>query len=193
LFESRSDVPGEADFQPLDLERMFIGDFSFLLLLEIMVRTAVMYMVALGLVRFIGKRGLGQLSPFEYLVVIAMGSATGDPMFYPEVPLIHGALVLAIIVALQKTFFKLTQQSGLVATFIESTPTLLVDHGVMLEERMKEEGISEGDLFEKLREGGIEHLGQVRYAYLEPSGRVSIFKISPDRQTTGQSILPQEA
>jgi len=186
-------MPGEADIQPFDLERMFIGDFSVLLMLEIVVRTAIMYLVALGLVRFIGKRGLGQLSPFEYLVVIAMGSATGDPMFYPEVPLIHGALVLAIIVVLQKTFFKLTQKPGIVMTFMESTPTLLVDHGVLIEDRLKIEGMSEGDLFEKLREGGIEYLGQVRYAYLEPSGRVSIFKFAPEPQATGKSILPQEA
>jgi uncharacterized membrane protein YcaP (DUF421 family) len=186
-------LPGESDFEPFDLERMFIGDLSALLMLEILVRTAIMYLTALGLVRFIGKRGLGQLSPFEYLVVIAMGSATGDPMFYPEVPLIHGALVLAMIVALQKTFFRLTQKSGKVAEYMESTPSLLVDHGVLLEHKLEEEGMSHSDLYAKLREGGIEALGEVRYAYLEPSGRVSIFKLPANLQTMGHSILPQEA
>jgi uncharacterized membrane protein YcaP (DUF421 family) len=186
-------MPAETDIQPFDLDRMFLGDVSALFMLEIVFRTAFMYLTALGLVRFIGKRGLGQLSPFEYLVVIAMGSATGDPMFYPEIPLVHGALVLAVIVALQKTFFTLTQKHGVVTTFMESTPTLLVDHGVLLEDRLQGEGMSDRDLFEKLREGGIEHLGEVRYAYLEPSGRVSIFKLAPGRQTTGRSILPQEA
>jgi len=171
---------------------MFLGDASELFLLEIMVRTAIMYVTALCLVRYIGKRGLGQLSPFEYLVVISMGSATGDPMFYPEVPLVHGAVVLVVIVFLQKMFFKLTQKHNFVSSFVEGTPSLLVDHGLLLEDKLKDEGMSRDEIFEKLREGGIENLGEVRYAYLEPSGRVSIFKLDPERRSRSQSILPEQ-
>ena len=183
-------MPEESDFQPFDLHRMFIGDASELFLLEIMFRTAFMYLAALILVRYIGKRGLGQLSPFEYMVVISMGSATGDPMFYPEVPLIHGTLVLMVIVALQKTFFRLTQKKNFIATFAEGTPTLLVDHGLVLDARLKAEGISRDEVFEQLREHGIEDIGEVRYAYLEPSGRLSVFKLDPHRRSRSGSILP---
>jgi hypothetical protein len=70
------------EYQGFDLERMFIGEFSPVLLAEIAVRTVVMYVYALAVVRFIGKRGLGQVTPFEFVIVIALGSATGDPMFY---------------------------------------------------------------------------------------------------------------
>src|SRR5688572_16069737 len=181
----------DTEYTPFDLHRMFIGDeFSLLFIAEILVRTAIMYLSALLLVRFIGKRGLGQLSPFEYLVVITMGSATGDPMFYPEVPLLHGAVVLTMIVALKKLFLKLSQKSGIISTFVESPPTLLIDHGVLLEDHLKSEAMSKDDLFVKLREAGIEDLGEIRYAFIEPSGQVSIFRLPADRQFAVLSILP---
>ena len=113
-----------ADVSPFDLHRMFLGDdFSMLLLGEVVFRTAFMYISALVLVRFIGKRGLGQLSPFEYLVVIAMGSAAGDPMFYPDVPLINAVVVLAAIVLLQRGLVSASDRSVAVNHFVESVPT----------------------------------------------------------------------
>ena len=121
----------EQSYEAFDLQRMFIGDFSVLLLLEIAVRTAIMYLYALGLVRFIGKRGIGQLTPFEYVIVIALGSATGDPMFYPEVPLVHGMVVLAIIVALQKLLIATSERNERVERFVSSTPSLLIEGGVL--------------------------------------------------------------
>ena len=180
---------------PFDLERMFLGDdFSLLLLGEIMFRTAFMYISALLLVRLIGKRGLGQLSPFEYLVVIAMGSAAGDPMFYPDVPLVHGFLVLAGIVFLQKGLVTMSDRSEAVNHFVESVPTMLVRDGNVLEGPLRGESLARDELYDMLREHGISNTGQVRLAFLEPSGRLSVFRVPDDRHPMqGESTLPREA
>jgi len=183
----------EADAQPFDLNRMFLGDeVSLLLLAEIAFRTAFMYVAALLLVRFIGKRGLGQLSPFEFLVVIAMGSAAGDPMFYPDVPLIHGVLVLAVIVSLQKLLVDITSRNDRIEHFIESVPALLIQDGVILKDELHREEIARDELMMKLREQGIANVGEVHLAYLEPSGRLSVFlKEDHPRTRTGESTLPK--
>ena len=184
---------GQEDHQPLDLERIFLGDdFALLFLVEILFRTFFMYVSALLLVRFIGKRGLGQLSPFEFLVVIAMGSAAGDPMFYPEIPLINGVLVLAGVVFLEKTLIMLSGRNQKLEHFIESVPALLVQDGAVIEDHIREEGLARDELMMKLRERGIANLAEVHLAYLEPSGALSIFRVEDrPRREDGESTLPE--
>lgn len=70
---------------PFDLQRMLIGDAPPLFFLEILVRTLVIYAYTLLLLRWLGSRTIGQLSTVEFVLVIALGSAVGDAMFYPEV------------------------------------------------------------------------------------------------------------
>jgi uncharacterized membrane protein YcaP (DUF421 family) len=184
----------EQDYTPFDLQRMFLGDdYALLLLLEIGVRTAIMYIAALLLGRFLGKRGLGQLSPFEYLLVIAAGSAVGDPMLYFDVPLLHGILVLAGLVLCEKALTALVERSKSAERFIESVPALLVRDGSVLETNLKREGLARDELYGKLRESGVSNLAQVRLAYLEPSGRFSVFRRSDDLMTVREgSTLPAD-
>lgn len=180
------------DYEPFDLQRMFLGDeMSMLFLVEILFRTAIMYLSALLLVRFIGKRGLGQLSPFEFLVVIAMGSAAGDPMFYPDVPLLHGIVVLAGIVVLQKILIEFAARNNRAEHFIESIPALLIKDGLILDEELKKEGIARDELMMQLREHGIANVAEVKLAYLEPSGHLSIFRQDSEPSShAGETTLP---
>lgn len=182
----------EAGYEAFDLKRMFIGDYSSLLLLEIVFRTTVMYVFALLAVRLLGKRGIGALSPFEWVVVIALGSAMGDPMFYPEVPLVHGMIVITVIVVLQRIVERMKQRHAGAERFMESAPSLIVEGGRIQEDVLRREELSVPELLMELRLGGITNVGQVRYAYLEPSGRVSIFKYEDSAFTPGQSTLVME-
>ena len=74
---------------PFDLTRMFFGTDPTLFYLEIVFRICAVYAYALLLIRWIGGRSIAQMSTVEFLLVIALGSAVGDAMFYPEVPLLH--------------------------------------------------------------------------------------------------------
>lgn len=180
------------EYQGFDLERMFIGEFSPVLLAEIAVRTVVMYVYALAVVRFIGKRGLGQVTPFEFVIVIALGSATGDPMFYPEVPLVHGMMVLTMVVFLQKGLTFLGGRNTQVQHFVDSVPALLIENGVVREDVVRAEGFAVDELMMRLRKSGVRNVGQVEYAWLEPSGELSVFAVdSPTR--VARSTFPRES
>lgn len=119
----------ESDYEPFDLRRMFIGDFSALLMAEIAVRTIVMYVFALLIIRLLGKRGMGQLTPFEYVIVFAIGSATGDPMLYPEVPLLHGMIALTVVVLLQRIVLEALKRNPGVEHVVDSAPALIIERG----------------------------------------------------------------
>mgnify|MGYP000976287537 CR=1 FL=1 len=121
----------EAAVTAFDLKRMLIGDDPPLFLLEIVVRTLIIYAYTLVLLRWLGSRAIGQLSTVEFLLVIALGSAVGDATFYPEVPLFHAMLVITLIVGLNKLLDTLIERlddlSGLVGVAIERSDGIIVD------------------------------------------------------------------
>lgn len=182
---------GGEKIQPLDWQRMFIGDTDPLFLLEIAIRTGIIFLWLLFLLRITGKRGLAQLSPIELAIVIGLGSAAGDPMFYPEVPLLHAMLVLALVVGLQRLLAHLIIHNEAVETFVEGIPVELVRDGVIVPGRLDHARLSREDLFEKLRAQQVRQLGQVQRAYFEQDGQLSVFLHSPDSEAPpGLPLVP---
>lgn len=174
----------------MDLTQMLVGDFSWGFTLEIALRTCLMYLYTLGVIRLLGKRGMGHLSPFESVIIVALGSAVGDPMFYADVPLLHGIVVITVVVLLQRLLELATEHSHETARVLEGTVRVLVVDGEVDRRALDEERLTETELFSALREHEVEHLGQVRRAYLEPSGSVTVFKAEADREQDGRSVLP---
>lgn len=174
-----------------DLNRILFGDMPWLYVAEIVFRTSVMYLYALVVVRMLGKRGMGQLAPFDFVIIIALGSAVGDPMFYHDVPLFHALVAITGIVLFTRGLVHLTQRSPRIDAFLSSSSTRLVKDGVMELENMAAEGISRDELFQALRTEGIEQLGQVERAYLEPSGRVTAFRHPAGEAMPGVPLLPE--
>ena len=180
------------EVEVFDLQRMFLGDLSPWFLLEVAFRTTFMFAYTLILVRLTGKRGMGEVTPFELLLVVALGSAVGDPMFYPDVPLFHAMLVVAVIVLLQQAMSVMLDHSKTAERMLESTSTRLVADGVIDLPAMRAEHFSNEELFMLLREEGVEQLGQVKRAYLEPSGRLSAWLFSKEDVEPGLPILPAD-
>ena len=173
-----------------DLYRIFIGDQPLSFLVEILFRTAVMYLYVLLVLRLLGKRGMGQLSPFEFTIIIALGSAVGDPMFYPEVPLLHCLAVVTVVVAMTRFVTYLSNRSEAVEDFLEGQPRSIVTDGELDLKAIDGERFSREELFMLLRERNVSQLGQVRQAYLEPSGAISAFRAPEDRCKPGLPIIP---
>lgn len=184
---ARTTEEGDVEFDPI---RMLVGDFSWGFTLEIVVRTVIMYAYTLAIVRVLGKRGLGHLSPFELVIIVALGSSVGDPMFYADVPLVHGFIVITVVVGMQRILQEITERSPRWERFLESKARRLVKGGVVDTQALNREDLSERELFSALREREVEHLGQVRLAYLEPSGVITVFKVDEEHVSPGRSVLP---
>lgn len=173
-----------------DLYHIFFGDWPWLFMLEILLRTVVIYAYTLVLIRLVGKRGMGQLSPFDFVIVIALGSAVGDPMFYQEVPIVHTMLVISVVVGLQRLLGAITERNSRVSRFIESEPSLLVNDGVIDRLKLHEEQLECEELLASLRVTGIKQLGEVEKAYIETSGHISVLKRA--RPLPGRPLIPPE-
>ena len=180
-------------FQPFDWHRMFLGDQAgFLYLAEIAFRTLVMYLYALIFARFIGSRGVGQISPFEFILIIIISSAAGDPMFYHNVPLLHGILVLTVVMALHSGMSFLTSWNEGAEDVLEGEPILVVEDGTVVETALGTRTMSRRELMVQLRHQSIRDVGEIERAFFEPDGKISVLKASPDKQKKTESTTPQE-
>lgn len=176
--------------EPFDWQRIFFGDTSWLFLLEVIFRTSLLYLFAILLLRLTGSRGVGQLSAFDVVIIIAMGSAVGDPMFYPNVPLLHGFVVITVIVLIQRLISLLLINRTKAEGILEGKPLTIVDEGRLLLENLDRATLSQEDVFMQLRHQSISNLGAVRKAYVEHDGQFSIFQFRNGRERSGLPLIP---
>lgn len=168
---------------PFDWHRIFLGDENeYLYMLEIGFRVLFIYLFTVFFMRFMGKRGNRGLSTFENVLVIALGSATGDAMFYPKIPLAYACLVIALIVILNRSLQYLQLRSRPVNTFLDGVPVVVVKHGELVSDGLKTSRVREEEMFGMLRQRGIGDIGSVEYAILERSGELSVFEY--DKKST---------
>jgi len=172
----------------IDWQEMLIGNESPIFLLEIIIRTVIIYAYTLALLRWLGSRAIGQLSTVEFLLVIALGSAVGDAMFYPDVPLIHCLLVVTVVVGANKLIDLGIAQSKSIEHAIDGKPEQAIRDGVICGPFLDSSSLGTSELFQKLRENGIRQLGEVEHAIVEADGVLTVFRVAPERP--GLPILP---
>lgn len=173
-----------------DFYRIFWGDTTLPLLLEIAFRTVVMYIYALVLLRFVSRRGFGNLSLFEIIIIIALGAAIGEPIIDTHIPLARAFLVAAVVIAVMRATVFMVSRSDRMEDIVEGTATRIVSSTRLDRDGMHRAGYSQEEVALKLRLGGIQHLGQVKGAYVESNGEVSIFTYPPGQVQSGLPIVP---
>jgi uncharacterized membrane protein YcaP (DUF421 family) len=172
-------------------ERLLFNELPIEFLLEVMFRTIIMFTVVLLTLKFAGKRGVKQLSIFELVIIISLGSAAGDPMFYEDVGLIPAMLVFVIILILYRSVTWLLGKSKKFEYFIEGNVQSIIEDGQFSLQTFEKEDLAQDEFFSELRARSIEHLGQVRNAYIETNGTVSVFFYEDADVKFGLPIRPQ--
>lgn len=174
----------------MDWNRIFLHDLDGSFALEILFRTVFMFLVVVAILRLSGKRGVRQLSIFELAIILTLGSAAGDAMFYDDVALIATLLVCVTAIALYRLITWLTVKSSRLEKLIEGKAVYIVEDSVMIIKDDEKDSLSKEEFFAELREKGVEHLGQVRVAILETGGNLSVFFYANDEVKYGLPILP---
>lgn len=170
--------------------RIFLHDLDGRFALEILFRTVFMFLVVVTILRLSGKRGVRQLSIFELAIILTLGSAAGDAMFYDDVALLSTLLVCVTTIALYRLITWLTVKNRSLEKLIEGKAVYVIEDGVMVIKDDAKESLSKQEFFAELRDKGVEHLGQVRAAVLETGGSLSVFFYTNEDVKYGLPILP---
>ncbi len=171
-------------------ERLLFNELPPIFLLEVVFRSTVMFLVVLGTLKLTGKRGVRQLSVFELVIIITLGSAAGDPMFYEDVGILTATVVFIVIISLYRLITWLCAKYKFISNFIEGEPVYLIEDGKFSIKNYGKESLAHDEFFTELRMRNVEHLGQVKAAIIETSGEVSVFFFIDEEVKPGLPILP---
>jgi uncharacterized membrane protein YcaP (DUF421 family) len=172
------------------MQELLVGNENWAFLGTVALRTALMFVVILGGLRLMGKRGIKQLSVFELGVIIGLGSAAGDPMFYSDVGLLPALVVFAIVLTMYRLLEIVLNKSEATARKLEGVPIEVLRHGTLTEPAMDKIEITTAELFAALRLHSISHLGQLDRAIVEANGEVSVYFVAEDDVKPGLPIIP---
>lgn len=175
-----------------DWQRMLLGDFPYLFLGEVAFRALFAFVVVFLFLKVSGRRGIRQLSLFELVVILTLGSAAGDVSFYDDVPLLPVAMVFVTLLLLYRVTVLVMSHSERFSDWMEGKPVTIIQGGLYELNSLDHLNISPEEFFMELRQQGVEHLGQVRLGILETDGDVSLYFYPPEAIKPGLSVLPPE-
>lgn len=177
---------------PFDLQRMLIDEFPISFLYEVAFRASLAFIAVFLFLKCSGRRGIRQLSLFELVVILTLGSAAGDVSFYHDVALLPVAVVFVTLLVLYRLTIFAIRRSKHLHALIEGVPITVIKEGLYELKSLKKLNISSGELLMEFRQRGVEHLGQVRLAIVETDGDVSLYFFDADNVRPGLSVLPPE-
>ena len=144
-------------------------------------RTAVMYLVLLGVIRLLGKRQVGQMEPSEFVVTMVIANLASIPLEETELPLMAGIIPIVTIFVLEGVLSFLTLKSIRLRRIFCGKPVILVENGRPLWEDLRKTRVTMDELMGHLRLKDVMDIRTVQYAILETNGSLSVF------------LYPQEA
>lgn len=137
-------------------------------------RALILFMIVFLAVRLMGKRELGQLQPYEFVIAIMIANLASVPMSEMGIPILNGIVPILTLLLAHVGLTFLSLKSKAAQRLICGTPTIIVSKGYIIENAMRSSGYSFSDLMEQLRVNGYFSLSDVEYAILETSGQISV-------------------
>ncbi len=151
---------------------------------EFCLRIVILYIVVGIALRVMGKREIGQLSVFDFVVSVMIAELSTVPMEDTDQPLMQALLSVGSLVALQVLVAIIQLKSRRFRHLIDGEPTILVEHGQIQDKEMRKMRYTVNDLMMQLREKGIANVADVEFAILETSGKLSVFPKAERRPVT---------
>ena len=141
---------------------------------EFILRAVVVYAVVLGMVRLGGKRALGQITPFDVLLIVLLGNAVQNALLGQDTSLAGGLLLAATLITLNYTVGWVTTRSRRMERLIEGEPVLVARDGKLLDSVLRRELITQADFDAAMRQQGCGGIEEVALALLEINGHITI-------------------
>jgi uncharacterized membrane protein YcaP (DUF421 family) len=143
-------------------------------LLGVALRTAIVYVCLVLGFRFLGKREAGQLSTLDLVVLLVISNAVQNAMVGENTSLLGGLLAALVILVLDLLLHAAADRWRPLRDALDGEPTILVDHGRILFENLRNEGISDRELAVALRQNQLLSADEALFVFLETNGQISV-------------------
>ena len=157
-------------------------------MLATFIRSIVIYIIVLIVMRLMGKREIGQMQPFELAISIMIADLAATPMAETGIPISNGIVPILGLLVMHLVISTLNIKSTKAREIICGKPSILIYRGKIDEKTLRKERFTINELEERLRDNNIFNIGDVDYAILETSGQVTVIPKPNKRNTTPEDI-----
>jgi uncharacterized membrane protein YcaP (DUF421 family) len=163
-------------------------------MLNVILRTVILFFALLVMLRLMGKRQIGQLQPYEFAVMLISSNLVTVPMADLSTPLLWGILPIYVLLVMGIFLSELSMKSVLLRRIICGKPRILIERGIILRPALKAVRYTLNDLMEQLRSNDVFDISEVYYAVLETNGEISVILKSDVRslKPKDMGILPDQ-
>jgi uncharacterized membrane protein YcaP (DUF421 family) len=144
--------------------------------MDIVLRASAVFVILYLLLRLLGKRELGQLTPFELLVMIVMGDLIQQGVTHNDFSLTGALLAVATFGFLALLLSWITYLFPAMERLLDGNPRVVVRDGTIIAENLRRDRVTRSELESEMRLAGIASLKDVAWAIIEPQGKISFIK-----------------
>jgi len=150
-------------------------------MLLVIIRTLILYVAVLVVMRIMGKREIGQLQPIELVVALMIADLAAIPMQNTGIPLLSGLIPIIVLMAAQVTLALVSMKSPKARDIVDGRPSVVVKNGLIMESELRRLRYSINDLLEQLRGKNFPNPADIEFAILETNGLLSVIPKSQKR------------
>jgi uncharacterized membrane protein YcaP (DUF421 family) len=141
---------------------------------EIVARTVIVYGALLVAIRLAGKREMGQMTAFDFVVILLVANAVQNAMVGADTSLTGGLIAAGVLIGGNFAVSRARERIPWLRRGIEGSPTLLIHAGAFVEEHLRAEGLDRDEVMMAIREHGLPDVSAVQSAVLETDGSISV-------------------
>ena len=157
-------------------------------MVNVIIKTAVIYFFSMFAMRLMGKRQAGELQPFELVIAVMIAEVASMPMNSSGIPITFGIIPIITLLLLHNAIAFITMKSEKARAFVSGKPSIIIHKGIINEKELKKLNYNFNDLFEQLRIKNVMNISDVHYAVLETNGDLSIMLKPQKRNLTPEDM-----
>ena len=142
----------------------------------VLIRTILLYGLVILVIRLMGKRQIGELQPYEFVITIMISDLAALPMQDTRLPLVLGIIPIVTLLFLKIILSIVQLKSQKARRILEGEPSILIAKGKIIFENLKKQQINLDELMEELRLAGYFDLRDIEYGILENNGKISFLE-----------------
>jgi len=176
------------DIHLFDWNRIIFGEVPAGFFIEVIIRTAIIYLVLMVAMRMMGKRMASQLGRNEMIAMTSLAAAIGVPIQSPDRGILAAVVIATIVVFIHQLIAKKATQSERFEELTQDNIGVLIENGNLNLKIMEETRLTKERIFGQLRNKGICQLGEVKRLYLEANGTFTL--IEAKEPVAGLCVIP---
>lgn len=161
-------------FWSIDWHGIFTPKYS---LMELVVRGTIMYFVLYGLLRLVLKRQAGGIGTSDVLVIVLLAEVAGNGFSAEYTSVVEGSVLVGTILFWSYLLEWAAHRYPAVRRILHAPTLILIENGKMIPKNMRAELVTKEELMAQLREHGLEDFAQVKRAYMEADGMISVIRM----------------